>query len=236
MTEKEDIQTIEKQVRLRFWRSLVDALNDSRSGIHVSNLVHACLRRGYYQIKDGAAEDGDAVGVEKDHLTLWIGKKLHSDPMSEMHEYSMTDRRVTGTLDEAFVSDGGSVVIVDKKTTTHIPTSSYNRVSPLEHHKKQVEFYATMLEQEEKFRGKQFFGAILYIDINEKKTSIGAWRIEDIEKARADFVHRTQIMETALSDGQPPSSYHHWLCNYCSYYAKCVKEDTKSVDIGRGSD
>jgi CRISPR/Cas system-associated exonuclease Cas4 (RecB family) len=221
-------------VESKFEAALFDYLESEgiRDEPHVSNFVHDCQRKGYWDWKNGqrlAALDDEALVNElnmdeKTLLTFVLGKKMHELSMSNLHEKELHYRGTTGTSDEIMVlATNEDIVIVDKKTTT---TYGMPKTMPKEQHQAQISYYAVMyaLEQGDLAFEKKYWGAVLYIDVESKKVMAMPWQI-DVAKAKAEFDAKIDQFEQAEKTGVPPPSVYSWLCGFCAHYRACRKLD-----------
>lgn len=211
----------EDKIKFLFLKKVAEDLKSERTGIHVSDLVYDCLRRAYYGKKYGEVlEDLGMEGVkgldEATMLTFWIGHKLHEIKLSDMHEYTMEVEGIVGTADE-ILKIGDEYIILDKKTTRRLPNSPY------EHHVKQVEYYSAMFYKVHGINVR--LGAILYIDVSNKKSKVFVFKLrENKDSVLKEMIQRKEEIEKALKSDEVPSAKVSWLCDYCSFFEKCVMD------------
>ena len=178
-------------------------------GIHVSNLVYDCIRRGYYEVLYG-----ESFNTLDTLITFWLGHAVHKMPILKYHELGMDWEGIHGTCDE--YEDG---VLLDKKSTTsdRIPTEAND------HHIKQVEYYKVMLEA----KGMPVTEAhILYIQLPKPH------HIRDIkvplrqsENIRKELLQKKKVLQIALEKKIPPPRVPGWICSYCNFASICWKPD-----------
>jgi len=214
-------ETIAQEIKTKFYRAVLDEIAEDRSNeVHVTDLVYDCLRRAYFEKKYG-----ETPSDESGALVLWIGKKLHETPVCDGHEvpleYSVnTDNgmvAVKGSIDELCTVDD-KIVIVDKKSTRSAPSK------PHEHHVKQVMFYAAMLY---KTKGiKADYGAILYIDVANLYSRVHVFPITlaDIELHADELEKKAAELWNSMQTGVLPRKKAGWLCKYCPYWRKCIRD------------
>lgn len=217
------IDHVRQGVLGRFWLASIKYLEEQsgdRSSIHVTDLVYDCMRRAYYD-----KVVGDAITESKGLMIVWIGQLLHSMPMCEEHEVSVSYEferegrkyRIEGRIDELCVFDG-RLVVVDKKTTRDIPRSPY------EHHVKQVLMYSFILW---KTRGvKPSYVSILYIDVASGQADAFVIPVEEMSLSiiGREMEDKAVELASALESGKPPRAVRGWLCGYCSHFKRCVKD------------
>lgn len=212
-----DSRSVEEFVKRQFMRAVVrDVSDETRVGVHVTDIVYDCLRRAYYQIMLRGSEF-EVLGMkEDDYIYTWIGRKLHETDFSELHEFEVEFNDVKGTVDEVF-KVGDAVVVVDKKSTRKVPPKPY------EHHVKQVCYYGFMLDRLGVVSGKHWFGCILYIDVNSGTAVPMAFEFKPSDYAQ-EFVSKSNAIHEALSKRMLPSANVGWVCNYCSYVGLCMRD------------
>jgi len=213
-----------------FMQKVIKDLEEDRSGIHVSDLTHGCVRRSFFNIKFGSRiEYEDADGeiknsgalTEREIMTFWIGKKIHELPITQMHEVPVEYMGVKGTFDEALWIDD-NFIILDKKTTSKLPSRPY------EHHKIQIMYYALMFWKTKGIKAN--YGAVIYI---LKDTGIGNDEIvrvfvfpirpKDYDDIEIMFKTRLAILKKALEDDVPPPRVPSFLCRYCHWQELCFR-------------
>jgi len=224
--------SMEDKIKAMFLRAVLKDMEEEREGIHISHLVGECLRSSWYGIKyggTGVSDDGEEFGfkTETSIITLWLGKKLHETPISNVviagrsgHEFTLQWMDVTGTADEILYIDD-SFVVVDKKTVNTLPRFAYDR------HIRQIQYYALMLYKLHNI--KVDYGAVVYI----KK----ALKLEDMEAVKVyvfpignlvdienDFISRV----FALKDDVPPVAVRGKHCAFCRWQEICALEDGKT--------
>lgn len=221
-------------IKSMFLRAVLVDMEEEREGIHVSHLVSPCLRNSWYSIRYGGqlvTEDGETVGglSETSMITLWLGKKLHETPFSNVvingksgHEFTMNWMDVTGTADEIVMVDN-EIIIVDKKTVNEIPRRAYDR------HMNQIKYYALMLYKLYGIRVNR--GVVLYIKKALHMNDMVAvqpfeFLIGDLGEIENDFVSRV----FALKDDVPPEPIRGNHCAFCKWQEICARE-TGKVDI-----
>jgi CRISPR/Cas system-associated exonuclease Cas4 (RecB family) len=198
-------------------------------GIQVTDICYDCLRRAYYQIlsRERGGEQEYKGMRESDWLRVWIGKKLHETDFSELHELNVNALGVHGRIDEILVTDR-EVVIVDKKSTRKIPSRPYD------HHVKQVQYYAALLVRSELsalldvLKGKAFYGAVLYIDVNEGLCEVSVFPLNPYDPMiEKEITEKVAVLRRAFSEGKPPEPSAGFLCDYCDFLYHCVREGSK---------
>lgn len=218
--EMKDEEMVKKMLEARFYSCVAENMKQKREGLHVTHLVYSCLRRGYWMWKEGRQDEVENLDGKK-ILTFWIGKKIHEMPLTNKHEYKLKYNRggleLEGTADEILESDD-IVIVIDKKTTTKLPTSIYLQ------HQKQIEFYCAMMSEE--LKNRKVIGAVLYIDINEKNIAVFPFTV-NIAKAKEELDSRLDAMILAERSKTVPDSEYSWLCNYCPFLVACRKLDSE---------
>lgn len=206
-----------KQVFLK--RVLEDMEEDRGDDIHVSDLVYDCLRRPYYARKEKEfVEDIIADGLDEHTLlTFWIGKKVHEMSMSDEHEVPVMFGGVVGRIDE-IVKIGNKEYIVDKKTVRREVKNAYS------HHIKQIEYYSALLFAQ---TGREINdGMIIYIDVNNCSVNPIVVKLEkDKAKLLLEIENKYKTLKNALEKDILPKACPSWLCNYCRYFSKCIRDE-----------
>jgi len=187
-------------IQEKIFEAIVDG--PRREGIHVTELVYDCLRKGYY-----AHHYGEGFFDIKTLTTFWIGKALHKTKILKHNEMTLKWNGIVGTVD-----DYEKGVLIDKKTTTFTPKD------PWKHHIKQLEYYALLLTKNNiPFKEAH----IVYINITDKKFTIFPVKIRDFETIEKEIIRKKEIFEKALKDSKSPTRKVGWLCSYCSYASVC---------------
>jgi len=191
-------------IQKRFYESLTEP--PRRDGkIHVSHLIHKCLRRSYYGIKLGE----DFLHT-KTLLTFWLGKKVHEIPVLAEHELKLEWNGIVGTVDEY---ENG--LIVEKKTTV------WDVEQPMGHHKMQLYFYAVMLLKNNKEVNEM---KIMYIDINKKDLKVFDVTVPDLKFYERMMTKRKEILSQCLDGNILPINFPSWMCKYCPFGSLCFRD------------
>jgi CRISPR/Cas system-associated exonuclease Cas4 (RecB family) len=223
------IREVEKVVQSKFAAAAIAYLNDEeRTGVHITNLVYDCLRKGYWEYLQEQTKQPQNL-AEDQIITFTVGRKLHELVMSDKHEFPFAFQEIHGRADEIITdSKNGRVIIADKKSCTKLPDKKWG---PQEHHVKQIEYYAVLCSFLNDFANyPNYYGCIIYISVGEDKgTRAFGFKI-DLERARSEFMEKLATMRKAIESKTPPSSYYDWVCSYCSYYQACRKLDAGATD------
>lgn len=205
-----------KLVEEQTYKALARVLEkeDRREGIHISNLVYDCLRRGYYGLTKERRYDMDGL------LRMAYGTLIHEFRLASgsEHEQSFDDwNGIIGTPDEVWQG-----LVIDKKTTANPPRNN----KPRAHHRKQVQMYGAILDD----RGYDIIGgSIIYIvlgkepDIKVTSFSLNAGKFEQV---REEMLQKKSELEMALEVGEPPERDISWLCKYCDFVKQCFWDDS----------
>lgn len=195
---------------------------------HVTDLVQ-CARKHWYKIKKG---------VERDSRTMrnfMIGNMLHEymgkvfnnsdrvqgfkDEMSM--ELDKGDYKVLGRLDYLVTLKDISVpFVVEVKS---IKNFHYIQDSPIENHRKQLNFYMSCLEALEGY--EEVKGFIYYI-----RKMDGASRQFEVEHSVEDFrevIHSAHRLHECLEGGNIPDRQRSSLCSVCDYKEICDKDEER---------
>lgn len=227
---------LEDKIKWIFLRKVVEEMEEDREdGWHVTQLVYECLRVAYYSklyaeliANIEGMDDSVISGMDEETLlTLWIGKKLHEMPVSNvihgsvvMHEYPVKyevgDVKIVGRIDEVLEVDG-ELIICDKKTVRTMPSKPY------EHHVKQVNMYSALLYAQDGIKVNK--GAILYIDVVNKQSKVYTFALEpDKDKVIFEMEMKVRKLQKALKERKPPEPKPTWYCGWCRWFIKCVKD------------
>ncbi len=213
---------LEDKIKFLFLKRVLGDMEEEREeGWHVTELVYDCLRRCYYErkykeiLKD--VENDVSGNLNEDlMLTFWIGKKLHEMPLSKRHEYVVRWKDIVGRIDEILEIDG-ELIILDKKTVRRQVNAPY------EHHVKQVEMYSGLLFAQDGIEVNK--GGILYIDVANKNSKVFTFELErNKAKILAEMERKRNILAEAIEKGIPPELRVSWLCNYCNWFERCIRD------------
>lgn len=180
--------------------------NHTLKGIHVSALSYDCIRKAYYTQKFG-----ESFYDMNTMLTFWIGRQIHETQILKEHEVELNVNGIVGSADE--YQDG---LLLEKKTCKIIPKTPYL------HHKKQAEYYSMLLQMSGKPVNKI---ALLYIDICDKKIKVFTFKPRKSSVIKQEMYWKKEQLEKALKNNKPPARSMGWLCSYCSFCAKCWRDD-----------
>lgn len=223
---RQQLNTIELEVLKNFFKALAkDAKKESTPSFvpHVTSIVYNCIRRCYYSVTTPI----DTIDL-KGSIRTWIGRKLHETqilPNGKM-ELELNWRENNKTILTGRLDEYNGEVLLDKKTTRHIPKYPYP------HHIKQIELYNLLLEKDLDQTAK--YGAIMYVDINLADTKIFAFSLpQDLNVLEQEVKEKYAILDKALKTGVlPPRLIQQWepgsiglVCHYCNYYGRCWQED-----------
>jgi CRISPR/Cas system-associated exonuclease Cas4 (RecB family) len=218
---------VEKNVEALFMDKMINYVSADRRGLHVSNLVYSCMRKGYWDMVRESTSTNPVRSLDEDQvLTFALGKMVHEVPITDAHETPLQISTLTGTTDEILNNEDGSITIIDKKTCTTLP------LKPYEQHLNQIKYYAVMLYEKPEYKGKVMWGCVLYIQLGTDKSSTGkhikafAFPI-DVTETREELIRKISIMNEAMKTKVPPDSTYSWLCNYCEWYTPCRLRDAK---------
>ena len=220
-----DLQTrkIELGVEEKFLETLFRYLQNSGetrvAGLHVTDILYPCSRRGYYNALMPPL-GLDVAGA----IRIWTGVELHKMPMLEKHEITLEWSGISGTIDEY---EKG--LFIDKKTTRKIPTV-YDRklgeyvVNIRDHHLRQLEYYRVLLEE----NGYNVdWGAVLYINVDSGEVMAGLGDIHErkLEDIESEMSERALNLKVYLDKKVlPPRDISiRWMCHkYCPYIQQCM--------------
>jgi len=181
----------------------------------VSKLVFGCPRMIYYYFQT----QYPTIDL-KGSVRVWIGKKLHQTKIlgDDCHqELKLTYNKLIGVIDE--YKDG---FLLEKKTISHIPSG------PLEHHIKQVEYYAYLLK---KNNFPVIKASILYIDIYDLDVVSYEVKLREMNIIENEVEGICMELEKYFSTSQlPPRKMQTWpnsknlKCHYCEFFGRCIRE------------
>ena len=210
-------------IKFKFATAVLKELEEDRSSeIHVTDLVYDCLRRAYYEKTDGQIASEDSA------LVLWIGKKLHETEFAGCeHEkelsFSAEGVTIVGRADEVCRTGDGWYVVIDKKTCRRVPSSPY------EHHVKQLEMYAAVLKYVYGYDVRAV--AVLYIDVSNLESKVYVKSVSEmgLKAVLNEMLDKAQRLKKALEGEKPPEARPHWLCKYCPYWSRCIRDGLGGV-------
>ena len=192
-----------KDVLEKFYEAMKKDSKDNDAGeIHVSNLCYDCMRRVYYQMTRQ-----DQYFDLKTMITFWMGRAVHSTPILKESEIPLSWKGIVGTCDE--YEDG---VLLEKKTCTKIP------MNPNQHHVKQTEYYAFMLNEAKKPVTQAF---VAYIDLANREIQPFEVRLREMEEIRVEMLRKKEQIDFAMRNKVLPERSVGWLCQYCVFANIC---------------
>ena len=201
MNEAQDYEVLEA-----FYTAVFRECMEEHHPISVTALVYDCLRRAYYN-----AVVPEEIIDPAGKIRVWVGKKLHETPIFPVHELELEWHGIHGRIDEY---DPERRLLMDKKTTRHIPKEPY------EHHVKQLLFYKVLMEHSGYPVEK---AVVLYIDVNS--TDVAAYPVDlqnyDMKAVEEEMLEKAEKLRRALKSGILPPRKMSWLCGYCVYFGWC---------------
>ena len=192
------------EIKARIFNAMIDEKERSEIVFYVTEICYDCLRYAYY-----SATEGRSYGM-KDLITTFVGKAVHLVPILQKNELEVSYRYIRGRVD-----DYENGVLLEKKTVRKIPDR------PLEHHIRQVEYYKVLLEENGYPVNKIF---IAYIDIANAKLEVFEVEPRSSEEIKREIDEKCQKLMKAVVLGKPPERKFSWLCSYCPFFDKCVRE------------
>jgi len=217
-------QKMETKIEERFLERLFQYLQESGEGrvkgVHVSDIIYPCARKGYYNALMPPL-NLDIKGA----IRIWTGIELHKMPLCKQHELSLSWRGINGTVDEY---ENG--LFFDKKSTRNIPTY-YDRkrgayvVKIREHHLRQLEYYRVLLEEN---NYNVDVGGILYINVDDASimAGIGDLFARELEAIKEEMLERSSKLSLYLNTRTlPPRDMSvRWMCvkGYCPFVQQCM--------------
>jgi len=181
-----------------------DSKDNNDEKIHVSSLCYDCMRKVYYQMTRK-----EQYFDLKTMITFWMGRSIHNMPILKESEIPLSWKGIVGTADEYDPEEG---ILLEKKTCTKIP------LNPNQHHVKQTEYYAFMLNESKK-PVKQAF--VVYIDLANREIQPFEVKLRHMEDIRVEMLSKKEQIEFAMRNSVPPERSIGWLCNYCVFANIC---------------
>jgi len=218
VSEKEVFKTI---VASEIKKSVVEAFReilrrelrpyDDNSVIHVGE-VCTCLRKAYYNrvygSKDLSHLDENKVVILglglSTHLALEEVLREKGYRAEEQILYKTNEVTLAGTPDLIF-----NHIVLDIKTVNKIPPKPYD------HHVKQVNAYIRM--------ANALMGFIVYICKRDGRIEICP--VEYDEEMFKEILERAKVLKECLEKRIPPPKEVGFMCNYCEWEEKCVKDE-----------
>jgi len=212
----------ESEIYERLYRAI--ARQESRPGIHVTDLVYDCLRRGYYRIKYG-----HGFFNLKTLLRFFIGRAVHDYPILSGHEVELELDGVKGSADDFDPEKG---ILFEKKHTanTRLP------LTPYPWHVRQVEFYYMMLKKAG-YDVKKCY--VVYIDVVTPRIKPIRVNPRSVEEIYEEFSTRRTLLEYYLKENRPPPRVVSNLCELCTFAIPCFNPslqeilDSLKIDLGK---
>lgn len=191
----------------KFFKAIAGKVREPDNFFHVSDLSLDCLRNVYYK-----RIFGREFVTASSLMSFWIGKQLHETKILKSHELLLTWGEISGTIDD--YDDSG--VLLEKKTTT------WKITKPLDHHVRQMEYYALLLSK----NNLPFTEAhLLYIDLAKKEIIPFDINIRDLQVIENELAEKIKVLKQAVNDKKPPVRVIGWNCFYCVYAGQCFRED-----------
>lgn len=209
-----------------FMRKKVES-GGRRIGLHVSDLVSDCLRRGYYRMNDSNTPKHDDDSI----CNFYYGTVIHEsfDGMFDIMEKHMCVNPFEELVDEEIVDIeeeiknnpykwvSGSADVITDEFILDFKTSKKMPNKPSDSYIRQVNFYSYMYYLHTGIEIKK--GAILYLI---KETGLTEHRIfefdlDDIETNRLKMMRAMDI----ISQEEPPKQNPNPLCTVCPYKTQC---------------
>ena len=118
-------------------------------------------------------------------------------------------------------------ILLEKKTTRKIPRDAY------EHHKKQVFYYAVMLNS---IGFEVDTVAIMYINVDEARVQVFVLEPPDLWDVQQEMSVKFEVIKKALKQNILPPRYlttwdentYRVKCEYCPFFGLCMSEDVTS--------
>jgi len=142
--------------------------------------------------------EGRSYGM-RDLITTFIGKAVHQIPILDKNELEVSYKHLKGRVDDY-----------------------ENGILLEEHHIKQVDYYKVLLE-ENGYPVDEIF--IAYINVANSKLEVFEVRSRSSEVIKKEIDEKTQELMKALALSKPPERKFGWLCNYCPFFERCIRDD-----------
>jgi CRISPR/Cas system-associated exonuclease Cas4 (RecB family) len=192
-----------KDILEKFYEAMKrDSKDNDDEEIHVSSLCYDCMRKVYYQMTRK-----EQYFDLKTMITFWMGRAIHNTPILKESEIPLKWKGIVGTCDE--YEDG---VLLEKKTCTKIP------MNPNQHHVKQTEYYAFMLNESKRPVTQAF---VAYIDLANREIQPFEVRLRDMEDIKVEMLRKKEQIEFAMRNKVLPERSIGWLCSYCNFSQLC---------------
>ena len=192
------------EIKARIFNAMLEEKERKGLVFYVTEICYDCLRYAYYSVKEGRK-----YGM-KDLITTFIGKAIHLIPILEKNELEVSYKCVRGRVD-----DYENGILLEKKTVRKIPDK------PLEHHVKQVEYYKFLLEHNG-FPVNKIF--IAYLDVANSKLEVFEVKPRSSEEIKREIDEKIVKLMKAITLGKLPERKFGWLCNYCPFFERCIKD------------
>lgn len=234
---------LEWEIRRRHVAGLLKYLREEkRTGLHVTDLVHGCLRYAAYQYVSRELEAERSID-EGGVTRLAIGKLLDSIPVGDWHHVDLRFDGLQGQIDDV-MRYGDDLVIIDKKTVAESPPRDVH-----DHYMRQVQYYAAMLKYGEIVgcetgdlellkqlvaEARRFILAVLYVDVSAStKTRVSDVKVWIIDEDVVNDVLRElrrmvkRFYETKAENSLDVMKFEPnpgWICQYCPIMNICWSE------------
>jgi len=183
--------------------------NDTRTGLHVSDLVY-CLRKAWYRRQQNYRDDIDDNSI----LYFVRGRSLHDllEKLYAQREVRVIYNGIKGTID-AITHDNKAVEI---KTTKKLWKNT-----PNDHHLKQLQYYLAMYNTD--------IGILLYYEVHDNNLRYFEVTQNPLEKELIlkELDAKALELRTALDTSDVEKIVHapeyDWECGFCNI-AECPKK------------
>ena len=194
------------EIKARIFSAMLEEERSrDKTVFYVTEICYDCLRYAYYSITEGRS-----YGM-RDLITTFIGKAVHQIQILDKNELEVSYKHLKGRVD-----DYENGILLEKKSCRRIPDR------PLEHHIKQVEYYKVLLEESGYPVNKIF---IAYINVANSKLEVFEVKSRSSEVIKKEIDEKTQELMKALALSKPPERKFGWLCNYCPFFERCIRDD-----------
>jgi len=172
--------------------------------IHVTDLVHECLRFSYFLHKELPK------WKMSEAISLWIGQVIHEFKLGlKYHEFEVEWNGIVGYVDE-YDPDLG--LVIEKKTCKELPRAPY------EQHVKQVEYYYYLLKKNN-YKVNDIF--ILYIDVANNDIRVFRVIPRDLLIIEKEILEKANLLKSFLEANTPPPPIATRFCRVCPFYVLC---------------
>lgn len=182
--------------------------------VHVSDIVSDCHRKNYYY-RTSPIFFFDMETT----MNFWHGRIIHSRPILSEQELEVEWNNIIGHVD-----DYGDEILIEKKTTSSIPSSPYA------YHVRQAEYYRVLLEKTN-HPVKAVFIVYYLKSMEPVFPAVMPINCRPVEVVANEMIQKRDIVLESIKNKILPPPNYGAECRYCSYISLCFGDKLGVVPI-----